>query len=172
MTTIRLATDEDLPAILEIYNDVIIHTTAVFQYTIHTPEMRREWFETKKEQGFPVFVAADENKIAGFSTIGWFRAWQGYKYSVENSVYVDSRYRGRGLGKQLMEPLIEAARTLNMHTIVAGIEAANNESIRLHEKFGFREVAHFKEVGFKFGRWLDLKFLQLVLDTPVNPQDG
>jgi L-amino acid N-acyltransferase len=172
MTTIRLATDDDLPAILEIYNDVIIHTTAVFQYTIHTTEMRREWFETKKEQGFPVFVALDGPVITGFSTIGWFRAWQGYKYSVENSVYVDSKFRGRGIGKQLLEPLIGAARTLNMHTIVAGIEAANIESITLHEKFGFREVAHFKEVGFKFGRWLDLKFLQLVLDTPADPKDG
>jgi L-amino acid N-acyltransferase YncA len=172
MITIRLATDEDVPAILEIYNDVIIHTTAVFQYTIHTLEMRKDWFNTKKEQGFPVFVAVEGTRITGFSTIGWFRAWQAYKYSVENSVYVDSRYRGRGIGKQLLEPLIESARRLNMHTIVAGIEAANNDSIRLHEKFGFREVAHFKEVGFKFGRWLDLKFLQLVLDTPANPIDG
>ncbi|MHA4847025.1 N-acetyltransferase family protein [Flavitalea antarctica] len=172
MITIRLASDEDLPAILEIYNDVIIHTTAVFQYTIHTPAMRKEWFETKKEQGFPVFVALEDDVIAGFSTIGWFRAWQAYKYSVENSVYVDSRFRGRGIGKKLLQPLIESARTMNMHTIVAGIEAANIESIKLHEQFGFREVAHFREVGFKFGRWLDLKFLQLLLDTPADPKDG
>ena len=172
MITIRLATDEDLPGILEIYNDIIIHTTAVFQYAIHTPEMRKEWFETKKEQGFPVFVALEGSVITGFSTIGWFRAWQAYKYSVENSVYVDSKFRGRGIGKKLLEPLIEAAGKLNMHTIVAGIEATNIESIKLHEKFGFREVADFKEVAFKFGRWLDLKFLQLVLDTPADPKDG
>src|SRR5687768_4194552 len=106
MINIKIATEEDLPAILGIYNEVIIHTTAVFQYTTHTIEMRREWFETKKQQGFPVYVAEEQGEVMGFSTIGPFRAWQGYKYSVENSVYVDSRYRGRGIGKQLLEPLI------------------------------------------------------------------
>lgn len=172
MIALRLATEQDLPAILEIYNDIITHTTAIFQYTHHTLDMRKEWFETKKEQGFPVFVATEDGTIVGFSTIGPFRAWQGYKYSVENSVYVDSKFRGRGIGKLLLEPLIDATSKLELHTIVAGIEAENKESIRLHERFGFTEVAHFKQVGFKFGRWLDLKFLQLVLPTPQNPTDN
>jgi L-amino acid N-acyltransferase len=172
MNTVRIATEEDLPAILEIYNHVIIHTTAVFQYTVHTPDMRKEWFETKKTQGFPVFVSTEGNTITGFSTIGPFRAWQGYKYSVENSVYVADEHRGKGIGKLLLEPLIKATLDLRLHTIVAGIEAENIHSVRLHEQFGFREVAHFKEVGFKFGRWLDLKFLQLVLPTPTDPIDN
>lgn len=163
MITIRHATEDDLPAILEIYNDVILHTTAVYDYEPHTLEMRRQWFITKKEQGFPVFVAADDEKIVGLSSIGPFRAWAAYKYSVENSVYVSADSRGRGIGKLLIPPLIVVARELGLHTIIAGIDAANGASLKLHEHFGFKEVAHFREVGYKFDRWLDLKFLQLVL---------
>ena len=163
MITIRHATEDDLPAILEIYNDVILHTTAVYDYEPHTLEMRRQWFITKKEQGFPVFVAADDEKIVGLSSFGPFRAWAAYKYSVENSVYVSADSRGRGIGKLLIPPLIVVARELGLHTIIAGIDAANGASLKLHEHFGFKEVAHFREVGYKFDRWLDLKFLQLVL---------
>ena len=163
MVTVRHATEDDLPRILEIYNDVILHTTAVYDYEPHTLEMRRQWFKVKKEQGFPVFVASENGAIAGLSSIGPFRAWAAYKYSVENSVYVDDEYRGRGIGKLLIPPLINAARELKLHTIIAGIDASNQASLNLHAYFGFREVAHFKEVGYKFNRWLDLKFLQLIL---------
>lgn len=160
---IRNAADEDLPQLLTIYNEIIANTTAVYDYDPHTLEMRRKWFETKKEQGFPVFVAEEDDKIVGFSSIGPFRAWAAYKYTVENSVYVASGQRGKGIGKLLMPPLIQAARHLNLHTIVAGIDASNDASIRLHQYFGFEEVAHFRQVGFKFDRWLDLKFLQLII---------
>ncbi|MEO8403849.1 MAG: N-acetyltransferase family protein [Chitinophagaceae bacterium] len=163
MITVREATTDDLPQLLEIYNDVILHTTAVYDYEPHTMEMRKAWFKTKQEQGFPVFVAEEQNKIKGFSSIGPFRAWTAYKYSVENSIHVASDQRGKGIGKILMPPLIEATRQLKLHTIVAGIDATNAVSIRLHESFGFKEVAHFKEVGWKFERWLDLKFLQLIV---------
>lgn len=163
MITIRHATEEDLPEILAIYNDVILHTTAVYDYEPHTLEMRQQWFKTKKDQDFPVFVAIDEGRMVGLSSIGPFRAWAAYKYSVENSVYVASDCRGRGVGKLLIPPLIDAAKKLKLHTIIAGIDASNEASIRLHEHFGFEEVAHFKEVGYKFNRWLDLKFLQLIL---------
>ena len=148
---------------LDIYNDVILHTTAVYNYDPHTLEMRTEWFETKQLQGFPVFVAEENNIIAGFSSIGPFRAWQAYKYTVENSVYLKSDCRGKGISKLLMLPLIEAAKKLGLHAIVAGIDATNEVSIALHKKFGFEEVAHFKEVGYKFNRWLDLKFLELII---------
>lgn len=162
--TIRIATEADLPEMLEIYNDIILHTAAVYDYDPHTLEMRTEWFRTKQRQGFPVFVAEYNGVIVGFSTIGPFRReWTAYKYSVENSVYVKNDYRGKGVGKLLLPPLIETARKLKMHTIIAGIEAANEPSIRLHKSFGFEEVAHFKEVGWKFERWLDLKFLQLIV---------
>lgn len=163
MIYIREAIENDLPQLLSIYNDIILHTTAVYDYEPHTLEMRRQWFETKKQQGYPVFVAEEERNILGFSSIGPFRAWAAYKYSVENSVYVASEARGKGVGKLLIPPLIEAARKLKMHTIIASIDATNEASLRLHQRFGFTEVAHFKEVGWKFDRWLDLKFLQLII---------
>lgn len=166
---IRNATEQDLEQILGIYNEVIMSTTAVYEYKPHTMEMRRDWFRTKQQQGFPVFVAEEDGKIFGLSSIGPFRAWAAYRYTVENSIYVSAESRGKGIGKLLMPPLIRAAEELQMHTIVSGIDASNDASIRLHEYFGFKEVAHFKQVGFKFNKWLDLKFLQLTLSTPVNP---
>jgi L-amino acid N-acyltransferase len=131
--------------------------------SLHTLEMRREWFNQRKQQGFPIFVAEENGKILGFSTFGSFRPWPGYSNTVENSVYVAANARGRGVAKLLMPPLIDAARQLGIHAIVAGIDADNEASIALHKQFGFVEVAHFKEVGWKFGRWLDLKFLELLL---------
>ena len=160
---IRQAEEKDLPQMLEIYNDVILNTTAVYDYKPHTLEMRKQWFEAKQHEGFPVFVAEEQNRIVGFSSFGPFRAWAAYKYSVENSVYVKASERGRGIGKLLLSPLIDAAKKLNVHTIIASIDATNEASLQLHKSFGFKEAAHFKEVGYKFGRWLDLKFLQLML---------
>ena len=158
---IREATEDDLPAMLVIYNDIIINTTAVWHEEPHTLVMRQEWFNQRKQQGFPIFVASENTQILGFSTIGPFRPWHGYRYTVENSVYVATESRGKGIARLLMPPIIDAARELKLHAIVAGIEATNTISIALHNKFGFVEVAHFKEVGFKFGRWMDLKFLEL-----------
>ena len=163
MVQSRLAVLDDLPQLLDIYNDVILHTTAVYDYEPHTLEMRRQWFETKQQQGFPVFVAEDDGVVVGFSSIGPFRAWAAYKYTVENSIYVKADCKGKGIGKILLQPLIEASKTLGMHTIVAGIDASNTASINLHKQFGFTEVAYFKQVGYKFDRWLDLVFLQLML---------
>jgi phosphinothricin acetyltransferase len=165
MINVRDARVEDLPQILEIYNDVIVNTTAVYDYDPHTLPMREEWFKTKQIQGFPVFVAEEKGRILGMSSIGSFRHWAAYKYTVENSVYVTSDRRGCGIGKLLMPPIIDAAKKLNMHTIVAGIDATNEASLKLHSHYGFKEVAHFRQVGFKFDRWLDLKFLQLLLNN-------
>ena len=163
MITIRNAVAEDLPQLLVIYNDIIANTTAVWHDEPHTLAMRQEWFDVKTEQGFPIFVAVENKIIAGFSTMGPFRPWAGYKFTVENSVYVAADSRGKGVAKLLMPPLVEAAKSLGIHAIVAGIEASNEASIALHEKFGFTEVAHFKEVGFKFNKWMDLKFLELIV---------
>ncbi|MEO6731162.1 MAG: N-acetyltransferase family protein [Ferruginibacter sp.] len=163
MIHVRLANENDLPAMLEIYNEIILNTTAVWHNDPHTLQMRQEWFALKKEQGYPVFVAEYENELAGFSTIGPFRPWTGYRFTVENSVYVAATHRGKGIANLLMQPLIDAAKELNLHAIVAGIEASNEPSILLHKKFGFIEVAHFKEVGYKFDRWMDLKFLELIV---------
>ncbi len=163
MITIRKATEADIQPMLDIYNEIIENTTAVFQYDLHTFEMRKEWFEQKQKENFPVFVAEENSEVIGFSTFGQFRNWQAYKYSVENSVYVKTNQRSKGIGKLLLQPLIDAARQMNLHTIIAGIVADNEASIALHKQFGFVEVAYFKEVGYKFDKWLDLKFLQLML---------
>jgi len=161
--TIRDATIDDAPELLTIYNDIILNTTAVWHEEPHTIAMRQQWLADKATDRFPVFVAEEDNKIIGFSTIGAFRPWFGYRFTVENSVYVASASRGKGVAKLLLPPLIDASKKLGLHAIVAGIEASNEASIALHQKFGFVEVAHFKQVGFKFGRWLDLNFLELIV---------
>ncbi len=165
---IRPATEADLPAMLEIYNDIILHTAAVWHYDPHTPEMRQEWFRQRQEQGFPVLVAEEQGRVLGFSTYGPFRPWPGYHKTVENSVYVAAAARGRGLGRALLEPLIRIARDQQLHAMVAGIDGENEASIALHRSLGFVEVARFKEVGWKFGRWLDLVFMERLLEEEQN----
>jgi L-amino acid N-acyltransferase YncA len=172
MITIRPAREADLPEILEIYNHVILNTTAVYAYHPHTLEMRRDWYEGKVRDGHPVYVAEDAGRVAGLSTYGPFRAWPAYKYTVENSVYVAADQRGKGIARLLLQPLIDSAQTQGYHAIIASIDSTNEASLRLHRSFGFEEVAHFREVGYKFGRWLDLKFLELILDTPAVPTEG
>jgi L-amino acid N-acyltransferase len=161
--------ESDLPETLAIYNDIIVNTTAVYQYVPQTLQMRKDWYETKLRDGYPVFIAESEGKVVGFSSFGPFRAWAAYKYTVENSVYVAADQRGRGIGKLLMEPLIQAAKQKELHAIVSGIDASNAVSIQLHKTFGFEIVAQFKQVGYKFGKWLDLTFMELILDTPAHP---
>ena len=172
MTTIRTATDDDLVDILRIYNHAIETTTAIFEYRAHTIEMRREWFRAKQAASLPVIVAMEADKVAGFGTFGPFRAWPAYKYSIEHSVYVDAAARGRGIGTALVQHLLALARERNLHVVMAGITADNAVSLRLHERLGFTEVANIREVGYKFGRWLDLKFLELVLDGPRHPTES
>lgn len=163
MTTVRDATRGDLPEILAIYNEVIRNSTAVYSEVEFTATRGETWFETKAEQGFPFIVACDGGGVAGFGTFGDFRAWPCYRYSVEHSVHVRSDRRGQGIGRALVIELIGRARAANKHVMVAGIDAENAISIGLHRTLGFRQVGHFHEVGFKFGRWLDLVFLELPL---------
>ena len=160
---VRNATVDDLPGILEIYNHAIINTTAVYSEQPHTLEMRLAWYNDRISNGFPIFAAEINGAVAGFSTFGHFRAWPCYRYTVEHSVYVHIGHRGIGLSKLLLQPLIDRAREMRLRAMVAGIDGENEVSYRLHQSFGFAEVAHFKEVGFKFGRWLDLKFMELTL---------
>lgn len=169
MITIRNIKESDLAETLAIYNDIIVNTTAVYQYVPQTLQMRRDWYESKLRDGYPIFIAESAGKVVGFSSFGPFRAWAAYKYTVENSVYVAADQRGRGIGKLLMEPLIQAAKEKGLHAIVSGIDASNAVSIQLHKTFGFEIVARFKQVGYKFGKWLDLTFMELILDTPAHP---
>lgn len=167
--SIREATEGDLKEILDIYNDAILHTTAVYNYVPHTLEMREEWYHQKQKDNFPILVAEQNAAVIGFSTYGHFRAWAAYKYSVEVSVYIHPEHRGKGTAKLLYPPLFERAKKQQLHTLIAGIDASNIASIKLHEQFGFKTIGLFKEVGYKFDKWLDLQFMQLLLDTPENP---
>lgn len=160
---IGIATEQDLPDILDIYNEAILNTTAVYQEDIHTLAMRKSWFDEKQQAGIPVFVATVDQQFAGFSSYGPFRNWPGYRFTIEHSVYVKNGFRGMGIGRKLVQSVIEHARSEKMHVIIAGIDAAGEASIDLHESLGFKEVGYFREVGYKFNRWLDLKFLQLIL---------
>lgn len=169
MISIRPAEEKDIPEILEIYNYAILHTTSVYSYKPHTMEMREKWFAEKKAANHPVFVAMSNEKVAGFVAYGPFRAWPAYKYTVEQSLHVQKDYWRQGIAKMLTTKIIEAARQNGVHSIVGGIDASNIASIKLVEQFNFKEVGHFKEVGYKFNKWLDLKFYQLVLETPENP---
>src|SRR5258708_3779454 len=164
---IRDAHEGDLAVILDIYNDVIVNTTAVYSEKPHTLQMRKDWYLDRVNNGFPVFVAEMDGNITGFCSFGHFRAWPCYRYTAELSLYVDGSYRGNGISKIMLQALIDRAVEMNIHALLAGISADNQISINLHRSFGFAEVAHFKEVGYKFGRWLDLKFLELILsNTP------
>lgn len=160
---IRSMTEADLPEVLDIYNDVILTTTAVYSEQPHTLAMRTTWFNERKAAGFPVIVAEHEGKIAGFGTYGHFRAWPCYRFTVEHSVYVHKESRGLGISKLLLREIISLAKNAGMHALIAGIDSENNASLHLHHSFGFTQVAHFKEVGFKFDRWLDLIFLELIV---------
>lgn len=162
---VRDANEHDLSAILDIYNDAILHTTSVYSEKPHTMEMRQDWYRERLANSFPVFVAEVNGAVAGFSSFGHFRAWPCYRFTVEISVYVETSHRGKGIGKLLIEPLIGRAKQMNIHALIAGINSDNGISLKLHQSFGFTKVAHFKEVGYKFGRWLDLKFLELILDN-------
>jgi len=171
IVTIRHAAEADLPAMLDIYNDAILQTTAAYDYTPHTLAMRQAWYAQKVAQRFPVLVAVEGDRVVGFASLGPFRAWAAYKYTVENSVYVAADCRGRGIGKHLLAALITAARQMEMHVMIAAIDATNEASLRLHDRFGFVEVGHLRQVGYKFGRWLDLKLLELILETPRSPTE-
>ena len=160
---IRDAREADLAAMLAIYNDAVLTTTAVYDYQPRSSEQQVAWFKAKQEQDLPVLVAEDGGAIVGFASYGPFRPWPAYLHSVENSLYVAPEQRGRGIGSALLPALIQRAADRGLHTMIAGIDATNAASLRLHAKFGFERVAQFREVGWKFERWLDLAFLQLML---------
>jgi L-amino acid N-acyltransferase len=161
---IRPATHADLPGILEIYNDAVLTTTATYDYEPRTLEHRTQWFEERRRDGYPVFVAlADDGRVAGWSALNPFHARFGYRFTSENSVYVAADRRGHGVGKLLLPPLIEGAKVRGLHAIIAAIDAENEASIRLHARFGFEQVGHFKQTGFKFNRWLDVVYMERLI---------
>lgn len=160
-------------AILDIFNDAIVSSTALYDYQPRPPQAMAAWFEAKRQGDFPVIgLEAVDGTLLAFGSYGTFRAWPAYKYSVEHSVYVHRDHRGRGLGRRVMQALIERARAQGRHALIGAIDSANAGSIALHESLGFERVGLFPQIGFKFGRWLDVAFYQRLLDTPEQPVDG
>ncbi|MEO8153525.1 MAG: N-acetyltransferase family protein [Rhizobacter sp.] len=160
-------------AILAIFNDAIANSTALYDYKPRTTESMLGWFATKRSGGFPVIGLEDEaGALLGFTSYGTFRAWPAYKYSAEHSIYIHPDHRGKGLGRQLLEAIVAAARERGVHTLIGGIDVGNAASIALHLSLGFEHAGTIRQAGFKFGRWLDLGFYQRILDTPAQPVDG
>jgi L-amino acid N-acyltransferase YncA len=164
---IRDAETGDLPQILAIYNEVIATSTAVYSTEPSTLAERSDWFEQRRRRGFPVLAASEGDRVLGFSSFGEFRgAFSGYRHSVEHSVHVRAEARGAGIGRQLVAALFPLAVALGKHVMIGAVDAANEGSLRFHERLGFERVGHFREVGRKFDRWLDLVFVQRFLDPP------
>lgn len=166
---IRAAEEGDAKVIAEIYNDAVLNTTAIWNDSTVDVANRIQWMATRQAAGFPVLVAVNEHGVIGYASYGDWRPWDGYRHTVEHSVYVHKNGRGKGVGGMLMAALIERARNQGKHIMVAGIESENSASIALHRKLGFSDCGRLNQVGCKFGRWLDLTFLQLQLDARPQP---
>jgi phosphinothricin acetyltransferase len=153
-----------MPAVRDIYNHAVEHTTAIWNETLVDVKNRLEWLKARQARGFPVLVAEKDGRVAGYASYGDWRAFDGYRHTVEHSVYVDKDHRGFGIGEGLMRELIARAAKADIHVMIAGIEAENAVTIRLHKKLGFRTTGTFQEVGTKFGRWLDLTCMELRIE--------
>lgn len=163
---VRDAVPADLPATLDIYNELIESATAAWTERPQSLEERRVWFAMQGRRGFPSLVAVEGREVVGMTSYGDFRDsihWPGYRFTAELSIHVRDDRRRRGIGGLLMNELISRARRNDIHVLVAGIDSENIDSIRFHERMGFVEVARMPETGHKFGRWLDLVLMQRVL---------
>lgn len=164
--------EQHAEAILAIFNHAITHSTALYEYQPRNLAFMQQWFETKRIGRFSVLGLEQEGSLVAFASYGSFRPHPAYKYSVEHSIYVHPQQRGDGLGKQLLQALIQEAESQDYHLMIGGIDAENASSIALHERLGFKHAGTIQQAGFKFGRWLDLAFYQRILATPAQPVDG
>jgi len=169
---IKSCNEKQLPEILEIFNEAILNSTALYDYKPRTMETMKVWYVAKLKGQYPILGLFDsKDSLLGFASYGSFRNWPAYKYSIEHSIYIRSDLRGRGLGKVLLKEIIKSAEAQDYHIIIGGIDASNIASIKLHEKEGFVFAGTIKQAGYKFGRWLDLSFYQLILKTPKYPEE-
>ena len=162
---IRDARTDDLPALREIFNDAVLNTTAIWMDNPVDLANRQAWFDARAAQGYPILVAEADGELLGYASFGDWRPFDGFCHTVEHSVYIRADQRGKGLGPQLLTALIERAKACDKHVMVAAIESGNAASIGLHQRLGFAITGQMPQVGRKFGRWLDLTFMQLIL-TP------
>lgn len=160
---VRDAIESDFEAVTAIYNEVLLNSTAIYREEPANVAERIELWQSRNRQNYPSLVACDGDNVVGFASFGDFRAWPGYRFTVEHTVHVHAGWRGKGVGSALVQALIPRAATLGKHVMIGGIDAENVSSLRFHERLGFERVAHFREVGFKFGRFLDLVFVQLMI---------
>jgi len=169
---INPCSEEQLPEILEIFNDAILNSTALYDYKPRKMEDMISWYADKQKGKYPVIGVFDQDMVLlGFASYGIFRSRPAYKYSVEHSVYVRSDKRGKGLGTILLREIVKSAQEQDYHVLVGGIDASNVESIKLHKKEGFVFCGTIKQAGYKFGKWLDLSFYQMILNTPKHPAE-
>lgn len=160
---IRAYQTKDTQAILDVINYNILHSTALYDYSIRNYEQQKAILEDKTNKGFPVIVAKLNGELVGFGMYSEFRFREAYKFTVEHSVYVSEKHIGKGIGKALLSELIQLAKAQGLHTMIGVIDSENQDSIAFHEQFGFKTVGIIKESGYKFDRWLDSVFVQLLL---------
>jgi len=169
---IRDAVEGDMGEITAIYNEVLAHSTAIYNDRPAALEDRIAWWRARLDQGYPVLVADDGGQIAGFASFGDFRSWPGYRFTVEGTVHILAGRRGQGVGTALLRAIVERARAAGKHVMIAGVDAENAASLRYLERFGFERAGYLREVGFKFGRYLDLVFLQYWLTPAAGKESG
>lgn len=165
---IRDAAEADFHEVTAIYNEVLTNSTAIYNDRPATYQERIEWWKTRQEQGYPVLVATDGDSILGFGTFGDFRSWPGYRFTVEATIHIHSSARGQGVGTEILKVLVSRARSLTKHIMIAGVDSENAASLRFLERFGFQRAALLREVGFKFGRYLNLILLQYWITAPAK----
>ena len=170
--TLKACSEEQLPEILEIYNHAIVHTTALYDYKTRNMETMNTWYADKLAHNHPIIGAFDnDGTLLGFATYGMYRVRPAYKYTIEHSVYVRHDKRGHGTGKTLLKAIIQKAEEQHYHVMVGVIDTENEISRLLHEAEGFELNGIWKEVGYKFGKWLDAAYYQLILKTPERPTE-
>ena len=159
---IRLAEARDLERINAIYNHYVAHSTCTYQEEPDTLDERRRWLDAHGER-YPVTVAEVDGAVVGWGALSPFHPRSAYRFSTENSIYVDREWHRRGIGSRLLADVIARARAIGHHTVVALVDAEQPASVALHARYGFVEAARLRQVGFKFGRWLDVVYMQRML---------
>jgi len=166
---IRDAVQADFGQITDLYNDIVLHSTATYNDRPATREERIAWGRSRVEQGYPVVVAVQGELVAGFASFGDFRSWPGYRFTVEGTIHIHPNFRGQGIGTALLKELVARAQGLGKHVLIAGVDSKNLASLRFLDRFGFERVGYLREVGFKFDQFLDLVFLQYWITPPPHP---
>ena len=159
---IRPATDADAEAIARIYNHYITHTVVTFEVDQVTRDEMVRRIDKVRTESLPWLVVALDDVVAGYSYATRWHTRHAYRFSAETSVYLSPDHGGRGIGTRLYQELLDLLMQKGVHTVIGGIALPNDASVALHEKFGYQKAAHYREVGFKFDRWIDVGYWQRI----------